>query len=156
MEQYFLRMAGVVALYFGLTLAQIYLFRWDWLADTLRVLWLPLPIVAFMFAPYAVVVHGVHVHRAIAVSVRFAVRHLPALAALLVGVTVVQWALLQIGAPVQRPPSIDTRMVLRGMPAALLLMLFGLCVWGMMMQWYAESAQRELPGTAADESEADA
>lgn len=150
MDHFFARMTGLMAVQMGFALAQMYMFRPPLFAHVMRALSPPLSTILFMFAPYAVVVHGVHVHRAIAASVRFVLRHLPAVLALLVGATAAEALVLGVLGPMPRRAFIGAGFVLRGIPASLLLMLLGLCVWGMMMQWYVEATKRESTSTAGE------
>jgi len=143
MERYFWRMAGRVALGLALLLALIYSFRLPLGAFLIPVetLWRVIGAVLFMFASYAVVVDGVHVHRAVVASARFVFAHLPAVIALLAGITFVQAVIFATFAPERLQGPVTTTFVLRQAPSALLLMLFGFCIWGMVMQWYVAAGR---------------
>jgi hypothetical protein len=141
-DRYFVRMAGLTAIEYGFILAWIYLFRSPWMSEVMRVVSPALSMFAFTFAPYAVVVFGAHVHRAIAAAVGFVLRHLPAVVVLLAAVTVFECAIQLVGPSFAGGP-IAGGYTARWIPANLLLMLFGLCIWGMMMQWYVEATARE-------------
>jgi len=143
LDRFFTRMAGLTLVTSALLFGWISLWRQStWMPSAAAVARSYLMLVLFVMAPCAVVVEGVHIHRAIATSVKFVLRHLPAFVVLLVAATFVWSLILAIAAS---PVSFDPSYALRDAPAALLLMLFGLCVWGMMMQWYVEAARRQSP-----------
>jgi hypothetical protein len=139
-DRYFGRMIGLTAVEYGFILAWVYLFRLDWMTKVMGVVSPAVSIIAFTFAPYAVVVFGVYVHRAIAAAVGFVLRHLPAVVVLLAAVTILECAIHLLGPSFPGGP-IGGGYIVRWIPANLLLMLFGLCIWGMMMQWYVEAAR---------------
>ncbi|UCH33371.1 MAG: hypothetical protein JSV65_12405 [Armatimonadota bacterium] len=145
LERYLYPIAGVLVLRYILLLGVIFAAETDGLVPVARAIRAILVIMLFMFAPYAVVVHDVGVRQAIKAAGRFAIRHLLGVACILVGVTFAEWAIGQVAAPTY--VRYDVLTMLYSIPVHLLLMLLGLCVWGMMMQWYVEATCAERADT---------